>query len=69
MCMDINECIYGSDGCDENARCINTWGSYVCAPHSTPRRTGTRSRSTRRSTPRRTGTRSRSTRRSRSSHS
>lgn len=27
---DINECLRGTDGCSENAGCINTVGSYTC---------------------------------------
>ncbi len=29
-CADINECLDGTDECDENADCIDTEGSYTC---------------------------------------
>ena len=28
---DIDECAAGTDGCDENANCTNTDGSYTCS--------------------------------------
>ena len=28
---DINECMVNTDGCDTNADCTNTIGSYTCA--------------------------------------
>ena len=28
---DIDECAAGIDGCDENANCTNTDGSYTCS--------------------------------------
>ena len=27
---DINECIEGTDNCDDNAACTNTEGSFTC---------------------------------------
>lgn len=27
---DTNECVQGTDDCDDNAICINTVGSFVC---------------------------------------
>ena len=29
-CLDVNECDLGEDDCDENARCLNTFGSFTC---------------------------------------
>ena len=31
LSVDINECDEGSDGCDTNASCMNTPGSYQCS--------------------------------------
>ncbi|XP_041472517.1 uncharacterized protein LOC121421785 [Lytechinus variegatus] len=30
LCNDTNECTSGIDGCDVNARCVNSIGSYTC---------------------------------------
>lgn len=30
QCSDINECLTNNGGCDPNAQCINTIGSYRC---------------------------------------
>ncbi len=29
-CRDINECLTNNGGCDQNAKCVNTEGSFTC---------------------------------------
>lgn len=30
MCLDVDECEEGTHDCHENAKCMNTDGSYTC---------------------------------------
>jgi hypothetical protein len=35
-CEDINECVTGTDSCQQDETCVNTQGSFSCTPPATP---------------------------------
>ena len=36
LAVDINECVTGTDSCQQDEICVNTQGSFSCTPPATP---------------------------------